>query len=851
MIVKNVAIYPVFFFSVSLFALIYKTQSMKKNYLVVLLFVFGGVLTSIAQVCPAPGNFRIFTSPEGYIIADWDPSTFGSDAWELLIVPSGSSAPTNDATPPSGTMMIPDNSYVLDNALHCSQYDVYVRKFCGGPSEWAGPLSYGVNSDIRATAFLSTELTCGGVATVTVLANGGSGSYEYALATSSGTQNPYQSSNVFSIDAAGNYTVVVRDRNLGCTISTSPVVVAPLTSPIVTATINNNQIVATPSNGDSPYRFRILSPMITSFTASGIFYNIAPGNYTIEVMDRRGCSGTTVVTMHPVVANDDAITVYSVNGEIAISPSSVFDNDYQGPNLMNPAFFTLDQTSIPNGFTLNPNGTISVLPGTPNGVYTFDYRVYGTNNILISDQATVAVTLVNEGIALNAFVDSNNNGTKESDEPYFSHGQFGYELNNSGTVNYVTSSNGNYFINEYNPANSYDLTYSINSDFASQYTLTTTGYADVSYNPALGVTVYSFPVNQVPFSDLEVAIFQNGTPPRPGFTYDNVIMYRNNGNQTVASGTLTFAKDSNVAITNVSEAAAVNNATGFTFDFANLVPDETRYLYVTMQVPTIPAVSLGQRLTNTIAASIPVNDTNAGNNSATVSQTIVGSYDPNDKTEAHGGKILHADFTSNDYLTYTIQFENTGTYQAENVKVVDVLDAKLDETSVKMVDASHGYMMKRVGNTLNWSFEGIDLPPSVANTRIGHGYITFKIKPKPGYAIGDNIPNTASIYFDFNPAIVTNTYTTEFVSALSTDDFDQSAFTLYPNPTTGMVTIALKDSSNRIDSLNVVDVTGKTVLKKSVNDSVVIADVTSLVNGLYFITIRAGQQESTIKVVKQ
>ncbi|MFC7774620.1 T9SS type A sorting domain-containing protein [Flavobacterium sp. GCM10027622] len=821
---------------------------MKKNYLVVLLFVFGSILTSFAQICPAPGDFRIFTTTGGQIVADWEPSTFGSDSWLLLIVPAGTTAPTNNPTPPAGTITVPGNSFILDSAVPSTQYDVYVRMLCPGGSsaEWAGPLTYGANSPLYCSAFITRDLGCVDSASVFVSATGGSGNYEYSI-----DGVTFQSSNTFNVVQSGVYTFAVKDVVSGAMTLSSPLTIASPFPPTVTATVINNNIVATPSGGPAPFRFAIESPITTPFQSSGVFTNVPPGTYTIVVVSQNGCRGTTTVTIHPVIANDDAVTVYPVNGSISTSTYSVLSNDFQGSNLINPSSFVLSSSSVPSGFILNPNGTVSVLSGTPNGVYTFDYMIFATNSPVINDTATVTITVVNEGILMNAFIDSNANGTKEVNEPYFTHGQFGYELNNSGVVNHVTSSNGDYFINESNSANSYDLTYAINPEFASQYNLTTTGYANVGYIPNSGVTLYSFPVTQAPFSDLETAISQNGTPPRPGFTYQNRIMYRNNGNLTVASGTISFTKDANVTITTISEAGAINTTNGFTYDFTNLLSGETRYVIVTMQVPTIPTVNLGQLLTNSVSATVPVNDTNAGNNSATVAQTIVGSYDPNDKTEAHGGKILHADFTSNDYLTYTIQFENTGTYQAENVKVVDVLDAKLDETSVKMVDASHGYMMKRVGNTLNWSFEGIDLPPSVANTRIGHGYITFKIKPKPGYAIGDNIPNTASIYFDFNPAIVTNTYTTEFVSALSTDDFDQSAFTLYPNPTTGMVTIALKDSSNRIDSLNVVDVTGKTVLKKSVNDSVVIADVTSLANGLYFITIRAGQQESTIKVVKQ
>jgi hypothetical protein len=45
----------------------------------------------------------------------------------------------------------------------------------------------------------------------------------------------------------------------------------------------------------------------------------------------------------------------------------------------------------------------------------------------------------------------------------------------------------------------------------------------------------------------------------------------------------------------------------------------------------------------------------------------------------------------------------------------------------------------------------------------GKGSIPFLVKPKPDYAISDIIRNTDSIYFDFNPPIVTDIFTTEFV----------------------------------------------------------------------------------------
>lgn len=180
-----------------------------------------------------------------------------------------------------------------------------------------------------------------------------------------------------------------------------------------------------------------------------------------------------------------------------------------------------------------------------------------------------------------------------------------------------------------------------------------------------------------------------------------------------------------------------------------------------------------------------------------------------------------------------------------------MLDSELDETSVKMIDASHAYTLTREGNNLNWNFNGIELPPSVANTTIGKGYINFQVKPKPGYVIGDIIPNTASIYFDFNPAIVTNTFNTEFVPALSVAEFESTAFVAYPNPTNGFMTITLKDNANTIDSVVVNDVLGKTVQSKTINHSTALLDLSNVSKGIYFVKVQSEGQEKVIKVVKQ
>jgi uncharacterized repeat protein (TIGR01451 family) len=338
--------------------------------------------------------------------------------------------------------------------------------------------------------------------------------------------------------------------------------------------------------------------------------------------------------------------------------------------------------------------------------------------------------------------------------------------------------------------------------------------------------------------------------PRPGFTYANRIIYTNLGTQTVASGTITFNKDARVTITGNSQSGTVSTPTGFTYDFTNLLPFEIRTITVTMQVPTIPTVALGNLLTNSVTITPLTTDVITANNAASVLQIVVGSYDPNDKMEAHGEQILRSSFSANDYLTYTIRFENTGTASAINVRVNDVLDSKLDETSIKMESASHNYVMDRIGNNINWKFDNIELPATSMNPSGSKGYIQFKIKPKPGYAVGDIIPNTGSIFFDYNLAIITNTFHTQFVATLAVDEFENGSFVFYPNPASNFVTISLKDNSNSISSITVYDLLGKMILQKTANDAVTTdtVDLSSVNSGIYFIEV---QTENNTKVVKK
>ncbi|RYG30330.1 MAG: T9SS type A sorting domain-containing protein, partial [Chitinophagaceae bacterium] len=320
-----------------------------------------------------------------------------------------------------------------------------------------------------------------------------------------------------------------------------------------------------------------------------------------------------------------------------------------------------------------------------------------------------------------------------------------------------------------------------------------------------------------------------------------------NESLTEQTVTITYTADSLVTITDV------NGGTSYTINgntasiTITIDPLETDYAYVYYTTPSIPLVALGDQLTFTAAITAIPNDAVAANNEAVCIKTIVGSFDPNSKSESHGDEILFSAFAQDETLNYTINFENSGTANAINVKLTDVLDAQLDETSVRLVGSTHAVQMSRMGNNLEFNFPNILLPPAEQGTMIGQGSVQFTVKMKPGFAVGDIVPNFASIIFDTNPAIVTNLVETEFVSQLGVSTFGSDVLRIYPNPASETMTV----SGSTIDTVEIVDVTGKVVLKSSIGASEANIDVSGLARGVYVAKILSAGAIKKLRFIKQ
>lgn len=523
--------------------------------------------------------------------------------------------------------------------------------------------------------------------------------------------------------------------------------------------------------------------------------------------------------------------------EVNYDPVHIIDSDgtILNPNLEygNSGDFTgLTYTSTGDNLTVRFDSDVIFSCGEGSACCTapFDFDVFCASTVGY--------------IQVNAFVDANTNGVLDAGENGFTNGYFTYELNGDGIVNSVNSSTGSFQIISYNDTDSYDIDLNFYDESAACFDVATSSFTNISVVAGETVTI-DFPVVEAQgCEDLAVYIINSWSPPRPGFTYSNYLYLENMGFTSIASGTVEFTLDSQLLLNstfNVNPAYTITNtANGFTVDFVNLQPGEVEFIGISITCPA--GVALDDVVTNTTTYLTDANDLVADNNYSSWSEVVIGSYDPNDKMEAHGPDIVYDDFVvSDEWLYYTIRFQNLGTAPAELVRIEDALNAQLDESTFQMLRSSHDYVVTRTGKDLEWYFDNINLPAEQDDADGSIGFVYFRIKPQSGYAVGDIIPNTAAIYFDYNAPVITNRFDSMFIEPLSINDFDNVDVRVYPNPAKDIVTVTLSQNILNTTEVSLVDIQGKTINipKKKFNGTVEL-DVSSLNAGLYFIQLRSG-----------
>ncbi|QNM85331.1 T9SS type A sorting domain-containing protein [Polaribacter pectinis] len=236
---------------------------------------------------------------------------------------------------------------------------------------------------------------------------------------------------------------------------------------------------------------------------------------------------------------------------------------------------------------------------------------------------------------------------------------------------------------------------------------------------------------------------------------------------------------------------------------------------------------------------------------------VFSSYDPNDKLVTPGvpDKLNEVDIDKK-WLTYTVRFQNNGNFSAKDVYVLDTIHNDFDRNSFKILDSSHDIKVSEVGSEAKsikkFFFENIFLPDSLSNPEGSQGYLKYKIKAKETIPENTIVDNIAYIYFDQNPAIITNTIQNKFrtPAVASVKEFAiREEFSLFPNP--AKATVSVKMLKNKpINGVQVYNMLGKRVLLKNGNNqSKMTINTSKLSSGIYLIKIKSENKITSKKLI--
>ena len=162
-----------------------------------------------------------------------------------------------------------------------------------------------------------------------------------------------------------------------------------------------------------------------------------------------------------------------------------------------------------------------------------------------------------------------------------------------------------------------------------------------------------------------------------------------------------------------------------------------------------------------VSAAAPIGDPDTTNNSYSWCAPVTTSWDPNEKLVTPVGFGPQGYIPNGTALTYVVHFQNTGTARARNITINDTISEHLNIATLQVVNSSFPVLVYQEPGTriIRFRFNDIFLPDSTTNSEGSNGFVAFNIYPNDDLAPNTQIHNTGGIYFDYNPAVITNTTT--------------------------------------------------------------------------------------------
>jgi hypothetical protein len=334
--------------------------------------------------------------------------------------------------------------------------------------------------------------------------------------------------------------------------------------------------------------------------------------------------------------------------------------------------------------------------------------------------------------------------------------------------------------------------------------------------------------------DLQVTMAEGFA--RVGFSHLQSVNVRNLSAAISGPVQLVLVHDPILEFVSASLAPDEEQNTTLTWNIPAFMPFEDRTYTISYMVP-VDVGLIGTLLTSTASITSAPADAEIGNNAVSRTVMVTAAYDPNDKLATTStGNTTSWYIPGDEWIDYTIRFQNTGNDTAFTVVITDTLPANLDPGSIQMGAGSHPFTWSLAGQgTLKFNFDNILLPDSNVNEPASHGFVGFRIRPHLPLLPGDEIINIANIYFDYNPPVITepSVLVAEFGTGMMENKEPQVS--IAPNPADQVLQVRSNGAS--ISHIQVRATDGRMVFAP-IDVQRGIIDVSALTTGAYLLYVR-------------
>jgi len=338
------------------------------------------------------------------------------------------------------------------------------------------------------------------------------------------------------------------------------------------------------------------------------------------------------------------------------------------------------------------------------------------------------------------------------------------------------------------------------------------------------------------------------SPFRPGFPVRYDVLCRNVGTVTTDAG-LSLVLDDGLSLDSAS--ITPGSVAGNTLTWALGPMLSLQNIQLSVYCTQSVADTLGSPVTTTAEITPIAGDLVPEDNTVTANNQVIGSFDPNDIV-VDPTEVL-VDDVADAVLDYTIRFQNTGTDTAFTVAVENVLPTNAYLPSFEVIGSSHPMTLVYYDfdHKLRFQFNDILLPDSNVNELLSNGYVRYRIRPLSTLLPGDSILNQASIFFDFNAPVITNTAVTLIETTAGAPTLSpEEGFVLYPNPADDALQVRTAQPMENAE-FSLIDALGQVLLSERLSGTTHVIDLSDQPPGIYLLTVRTEHGISSKFLVRQ